>query len=94
LKANNSDRFAPDINDDERFKFNSTYHPVMQIDQQRLDYLHPGQLDESTFQRYLGEFESLVRYLNDRNVRLIVIKPPLPVRAYNVLPKKRGSTKH
>ncbi len=87
-KINNPDRFAPDINDDERTKFNTTYRPVKQIDQQRLDYLYPKQIDEATFQRYLGEFENLVRYLKEHNVRLIVIKPPVPTRFYQMLPQE------
>jgi hypothetical protein len=87
-KVNNPDRFAPDINDDERLNFNKTYRPVKQIDQQRLDYLYPKQLDEATFQRYLGEFENMLRLLKERNVGVIVVKPPLPTRVYNVLPSE------
>jgi hypothetical protein len=87
-KINNPDRFAPDINDDERTKFNSTYRPVKQIDQQRLDYLYPKEIDEATFQRYLGQFEDLVRYLQAHNIRLIVIKPPIPTRIYQMLPNE------
>lgn len=85
-KINNPDRFAPDMNDDERTKFDTTYRPVKQIDQQRLDYLYPKQIDAATFQHYLGEFENLVRYLKEHDIRLIVIKPPVPARFYQMLP--------
>ncbi len=87
-KINNPDRFAPDINDDERTKFETTYRPVKQIDQQRLDYLYPKEIDAATFARYLGDFENLVQYLQARHIRLIVIKPPIPTRFYQMLPNE------
>ena len=85
-KINNPNRFAPDINDDERTRFNTTYRPVKQIDQQRLDYLYPKQIDQATFQRYLGQFEDMVISLQARNIRVIAIKPPVPTRFYQVIP--------
>jgi hypothetical protein len=87
-KINNPDRFAPDINDDERTKFETTYRPLKQIDQQRLDYLYPKQIDAATFARYLGEFENLVQYLKAHDIRLIVVKPPIPTRFYQMLPNE------
>jgi hypothetical protein len=87
-KINNPDRFSPDINDDERTKFETTYRPVKQIDQQRLDYLYPKEIDDATFQHYLAEFEDLVRYLQANRIRLIVVKPPIPARFYQMLPNE------
>ena len=85
-KINNPDRFAPDINDDERLKFETTYHPIKQIDQQRIEYLYPKQIDPATFARYLGQFENLIQYLQAHHIRLIVVKPPIPQRFYQMLP--------
>jgi hypothetical protein len=85
-KINNADRFAPDINDDERTKFGVTYRPVAQIDKQRLDYLYPKQIDQATFQRYMGQFEEMVISLQARNIRVIVMKPPVPARFYATIP--------
>lgn len=84
-KVNNPDRFQPDVNDDERTRFDRTYRPVPQLDQQRLDYLYP---DTPTAVRdhYLAEFEDLLRYAESRNIRVIVIKPPVPARIYQRLP--------
>jgi hypothetical protein len=84
-KINNPDRFKPDVNDDERTRFDKTYRPVPQLDQQRLDYLYP---DTPMLARdhYLAEFEDLLRYAQSRNVRVIVIKPPIPARVYLRLP--------
>ena len=84
-KINNPDRFQPDVNDDERTRFDRTYRPVPQLDQQRLDYLYP---DTSTPARdhYLAEFDDLLRFAQSRNIRVIVIKPPVPARIYQRLP--------
>jgi hypothetical protein len=87
-KINNPDRFAPDIPDDAA-RFEKTYRPVEQIDQQRIDYLYPHQNDEqATERRYLAEFEDLMQYMKARNIRVIVIKPPIPERVYRMLPNE------
>jgi hypothetical protein len=85
-KINNPDRLAPDINDDERTKFDTTYRPVKQIDQQRLDYLYPNHTDPAALERYLGDLSNLVAYLSQKGIRLIVVKPPVPARYYQMLP--------
>ncbi len=86
-KINNPDRFTPDISADEA-KFNTTYHPVKQIDQQRITYLYPNGNDQATFADYLGQFEDLLRYSKEHNIRFIVIKPPVPTRFYQMLPQE------
>ena len=87
-RINNADRFKPDISDDEATKFKNTYRPVKQIDTQRLEYLYPKQIDPQVFRHYMAEFEDLVRYMKQRNIRLIVIKPPIPKRFYDALPNE------
>lgn len=87
-KINNPDRFKPDITDDEATKFKGTYRPVPQIDKQRLEYLYPKPKDPVVFQHYLNEFENMLRYLQSRNIRVLVIKPPLPERIYRQLPNE------
>ncbi len=87
-KINNPDRFKTDITDDESNKFTKTFHPIAQIDQQRIDYLYPKPVDAKDFGRYMNAFEDLCNYLKQRNVRLIVIKPPVPERFYRLLPNE------
>lgn len=87
-KINNPDRFSPDITDDEATKFNKVYRPIKQIDAQRLEYLYPPETDPAFYTRYLSEFEDLVRYTKEHNIRLIVIKTPLPERFYRMLPNE------
>lgn len=86
-RINNADRFKPDVTDDEAQRFAKTvYRPVKQIDQQRIDYLYPENLDPQAIPHYLGEFENLIAFLKQRNIRLVVMKPPVPTRFYNMLP--------
>jgi hypothetical protein len=88
-KINNPDRFKLDISEDEATKFNTAYRPVRQIDLQRIRYLYPEQVDRAVFQHYLAEFEAFVQYLKERNIRLIVIKSPIPERVYRMLPNEQ-----
>jgi hypothetical protein len=87
-KINNSDRFQTDISDDEANRFNKTYRPVKQIDNQRLAYLYPEQPDSALMTKYLAEFESLLRMAQARGIRVVVVKPPVPERWYKALPNE------
>ena len=85
-KINNAERFEPDISEDEATKFDKTYRPVQQIDRQRIEYLYPGQIDQELFDQYMSEFEDLIRRLQARGIRVVVIKPPIPKRMYDMIP--------
>lgn len=87
-KINNPDRFGPDISDEETSRFTRTYRPIEQIDRQRIDYLYPAEVDrsDSLRSRYLAEFEDLLRYVKSRHGRTVVIKPPIPLRIYRMIP--------
>jgi hypothetical protein len=87
-RINYADRFKPDITEDEATRFDKRYRPVKQIDMQRINYLYPKQIDQELFQRYLAEFEDMIRYLKGRNIRFTVIKPPIPARFYKMLPNE------
>jgi hypothetical protein len=85
-KINNPKRFEPDT-PEEAARFDRTYRPIQQIDQQRIDYLYPRQADEPALRsRYLAEFEDLIRYMKSRQIRLLVIQPPIPERVYRMIP--------
>lgn len=87
-RINFADRFKPDITEDEATRFNKTYRPVKQIDMKRIKYLYPDRIDEALCRRYMAEFEDMIRSLKGRNIRLIVIKPPIPTRIYKLLPNE------
>lgn len=88
-KMNNLEQlFEPDISEEEAVRFEKTYRPVAQIDRQRMSYLYPEQIDRAVFQHYLGEFENLIRELQEQGIGVIIIKPPLPERVYNMMPNE------
>ncbi|MCG6535710.1 MAG: hypothetical protein L7F78_13675, partial [Syntrophales bacterium LBB04] len=87
-RINYADRFQPDITEDEATRFDKTYRPVKQIDMKRIKYLYPDQIDPAFFRRYMAEFADLIRSLKARDIRLIVIKPPIPTRIYRLLPNE------
>jgi len=84
-KINNRDRFAPDTSPDERSRFDRQYRPVAQVDEERLAYLYPAQIDTGTFQYYLTQFEGLIRTAQLRGIELIVVKPPIPERVHRLI---------
>jgi hypothetical protein len=87
-KINNGDRFAADVPEAEATKFNRTYRPIAQIDRQRIQFLYPAEIDAARFQHYLGEFESLVGFVRQRGMEMIVVKLPTPPRYRDKLPNE------
>ena len=90
-KINNPDRFAPDVLEGEAARFLRVYRPVPQIDRLRIEYLYPtvvGELDLRD-SRYLAAFEDLIGYVQARNIRFIVVRPPIPERMYRLIPNER-----
>jgi hypothetical protein len=85
-KINNPDRLASDVSADEKARVARTYHPVPQIDHQRIAYLYPRPLEASVTDGYLSQFESLIEYARSRGANVVVIKPPLPRRVLQMLP--------
>jgi hypothetical protein len=85
-KINNRDRFAPDMSPDEGGRFDRRYRPVAQVDEARVAYLYPTSIDPVIFQRYLAQFEALVRDTQARGIEFIAIKPPMPERLHRMIP--------
>ena len=87
-KINNPDRLLPDVFEAEASRFDRTYRAIPQIDRQRLAFLYPGEIDETTLlaSPYLAAFEDLIRYVQAQGSRFIVVRPPIPERVYSELP--------
>ena len=87
-KINNPDHFLPDVFEAEASRFDRTYRAIPQIDRQRLAFLYPGEIDETTLlaSPYLAAFEDLIRYVQAQGSRFIVVRPPIPERVYSELP--------
>lgn len=84
-KINNADRTQPDISDTERTRFTRVYRTNANLDRQRLAFLYPEKVDAALLDRYLGELEAMVRELEARKIRLVVVKTPLPGRVLGAL---------
>ena len=89
-KINNPDWFAPDIFESEAARFDRAYRPVAQIDRQRIAYLYPDPVDETALRDspYLAAFEDLIRFLEARDIGVLVVRPPIPARVYDMLPNE------
>lgn len=85
-KINNKNRLTEDVTPEERSRFTRTYRPVKQVDDQRLAYLYPAQIDAAAFDRYLAEFEQFLRDAQSRGTAVLVVKPPIPERFAARLP--------
>ena len=87
-KVNNPDRFTPDTFENEGARFDRSYRPVSQIDRQRLSYLYPADIDQSQVRSspYLAEFEALLQDMQARDIRVTVVRPPIPARVYDMIP--------
>ena len=87
-KINNPDRFVPDVLEGEGNRFDRTYRPVAQIDRQRIAYLYPNAIDDATLQDspYLAALEDLIGEVQSRDIRMMVIRPPIPARIYAMIP--------
>jgi len=87
-KINNKDRFAPDRTEAELTKFEKTYRPIAQIDNQRIAYLYPETVPPETFEHYLAAFETLIDTAEAHGAEFIAIKPPTPPRYRDNLPNE------
>ena len=85
-KINNRDRFAADVTPEEESRFGRTYRPVAQIDDLRMDYLYGQPIDAAARDRYLREFEQLLRDAQGRGSAIVIVKPPIPRRVSSRLP--------
>ncbi len=85
-KVNNGNRFAADVTPEETTRFNRAYRPVKQIDDQRLQYLYPKEIDSAALDRYLSEFDALLQDAASRGIEVVVVKPPIPERVVRQIP--------
>ena len=90
-KINNADRFRSDVSDDERLKFDKTYAPEQQIDALRFQNFYPDGADHDVFVRYLHAFEETLKSLQQRGIRVLVVKPPVSGGWYSMLPDEGWS---
>jgi len=88
-KINNRERFERDIWEGEK-QFERVYRPSAAAVRSRISYLYPKPPDERIFSRYLKEFDGLRALAAQRDMRVIVIKMPVPADFYRRLPDERA----
>jgi hypothetical protein len=87
-KINNPTRFAPD-NGGAPARFDRIYRPIAQLDRERIAYLYPAEIDaraRALRGRYLAELESLIRRARSLDIRVHLVRPPLPGRIHRLIP--------
>lgn len=57
--------------------FGDAYQPSDAQDGARIEYLYPAEIEQETFDRYVGNFAGLLERLADEDVKVLAIKPPL-----------------
>ena len=89
-KINNPNRFEPDLHEHERSPFERVYRPIEQIDRQRINYLYPGQVDAASLRSspYLSQFEEWIGDLQSRDIRFLIVRPPIPGRVRSMIPNE------
>lgn len=88
-KINNPARFEADVRPEEGSRFDRTYRPVVQIDEERIAYLYPNELNAAAIlqrDRYLSELEALIHSARARGLKVLVVRPPIPARVFRVIP--------
>ena len=89
-KINNPNRFSPDVLEEEGNRFDRTYRPVPQIDRQRIAYLYGNVSNDFIVEEspYFAEFEGLLREVQSRDVRMMIVRPPVPERIRAMIPNE------
>jgi hypothetical protein len=84
-KVNNRERFEPDVWEGEK-QFERVYRPSATATRSRIAYLYPKAPDPAGLSRYLEEFKAIIALARQRDMRVIVIKMPVPSQFQNQLP--------
>jgi hypothetical protein len=84
-KINNRERFEIDVWEGEK-QFDRTYRPSASATRNRIAYLYPRPTSDPLLSRYLSIFSSVIGMAQERNVRVVAIKLPVPSQFLSQLP--------
>jgi hypothetical protein len=84
-KINNRERFEPDIWEGEK-QFERVYRPSATATRSRVAYLYPKPPDPAALARYLEALKGLIVLARQHDVRVVVIKMPVPSQFLDKLP--------
>ena len=88
-KINNRDRFQKDVWEGER-QFDRVYHSSASAIKARVSYLFPGADREAALARYIAQFGKLLDTASKQNIRVVVIKMPVPAAFRSALPNEQA----
>ena len=86
-KINNRERFQRDTWEGEA-QFDRVYRPSAAATKKRIEYLYPEPAANTALSRYLEEFRELIALAQQRGMRVVVIKMPVPSQFQNQLPNE------
>jgi hypothetical protein len=84
-KINNRERLEPDVWEGEK-QFERIYRPSAAATRGRIAYLYPKPPDPADLSRYLEEFRALIALARQHDMRVIIIKMPVPSQFLDRLP--------
>ena len=86
-KINNRERFQRDTWEGEA-QFDRVYRPSAAATKKRIEYLYPEPAANAALSRYLEEFRELIALAQQRGMRVVVIKMPVPAQFQSQLPNE------
>jgi hypothetical protein len=84
-KINNRERFERDVWEGEA-QFERVYRTSAAAVKKRIEYLYPDSTTAGVLARYLEEFHDLLTLARKHEMRVVVIKTPVPARYLSQLP--------
>lgn len=88
-KINNRDRFQKDVWEGE-LQFDRVYRSSASAIKSRVSYLFPSGDREAALARYIAQFGKLLDTASTQNVRVVVIKMPVPAAFRSALPNEQA----
>jgi hypothetical protein len=88
-KINNRERFEVDVWEGEK-QFDSVYRSSASAIKSRISYLFPSSDRETSMARYIAQFGELLDTAHRQNVRVVLIKMPVPAAFEAALPNEKA----
>jgi hypothetical protein len=84
-KINNRERFERDVWEGEA-QFERAYRTSGSAIAKRIAYLYPEQTAQAALERYLGTLDAIIALARETNMRVVVVKMPVPAQFRAKLP--------
>lgn len=88
-KINNRDRFQKDVWEGE-LQWDRVYRGSTSATRDRIAYLYPAAEGQTALPRYMSEFKKLLDIAKQRNIRVVLVKMPVPAAFRTGLPYEKS----